>query len=72
MAAVDEVELASPDAADEADDDAEALAEDVLEVDVAGSPTLATTLNARRYDGTTQQSYLIFDPAFYPAVPSID
>jgi hypothetical protein len=31
----------------------------------------ATTLNRLRYDGVTQQSYLIFNPAFFPAVPSI-
>ena len=30
-----------------------------------------TTLNRLRYNGTTQQSYLIFNPAFYPVVPSI-
>jgi len=32
---------------------------------------LSTTLNRLRYDGVTQQSYLILNPAFYPAVPSI-
>jgi hypothetical protein len=33
---------------------------------------LSTTLNRLRYNGVTQQSYLILNPAFYPAVPSID
>jgi hypothetical protein len=32
---------------------------------------LSTTLNRLRYNGVTQQSFFILDPAFYPAVPSI-
>ncbi len=28
-------------------------------------------LNAIRYNGVTQQSYVIFNPSFYPAIPSI-
>jgi hypothetical protein len=32
---------------------------------------LATTLNRLRYNGVTQQSYLILYPPFFPAVPSI-
>ena len=31
---------------------------------------LSVTLNARRYDGTTQQSYMILNPAFFPSIPS--
>ena len=31
---------------------------------------LLTSLNRLRYDGVTQQSYLILNPLFYPAVPS--
>jgi len=30
---------------------------------------LSVTLNRLRYDGTNQQSYLIFNPTFFPAVP---
>lgn len=33
--------------------------------------SVATALNALRYDGTTQQSYQILDPNFYPAIPSL-
>ncbi len=29
------------------------------------------TLNALRYNGTTQQSYLILNPTFFPSVPSL-
>ena len=32
---------------------------------------LSTTLNRLRYNGRTQQSYLILNPPFYPTVPSI-
>lgn len=32
----------------------------------------ALTLNARRFDGETQRSYLALDPAFYPTVPVLD
>jgi hypothetical protein len=32
---------------------------------------LATTLNRVRYNGVTQQSYLVFNPTFFPAVPSV-
>jgi hypothetical protein len=32
---------------------------------------LATLLAARRYDGIAQQSYLVLNPAFYPAIPSL-
>ncbi len=32
---------------------------------------LSTTLNRLRYNGATQQSYVIFNPAFFPAVPSL-
>ncbi len=32
---------------------------------------LATTLDSLRYDGVTQQSYLILNPTFFPAIPSI-
>jgi hypothetical protein len=31
---------------------------------------LATTLNRLRYNGVTQQSYLILNPGFFPAVPA--
>ena len=31
---------------------------------------LSVTLNDRRYDGVTQQSYVILNPTFYPAIPS--
>ncbi len=31
---------------------------------------LSVTLNALRYNGTTQQSYLILNPAFFPAIPA--
>lgn len=31
----------------------------------------SVTLNARRYNGATQQSYLILNPPFYPAVPAL-
>jgi hypothetical protein len=31
---------------------------------------LTTTLNSLRFDGATQQSYSIFNPTFYPAIPS--
>jgi hypothetical protein len=31
---------------------------------------ISATLNALRYDGTTQQSYLILNPTFYPDIPS--
>jgi hypothetical protein len=31
---------------------------------------LAATLNNLRYNGVTQQSFLIFNPTFFPAVPS--
>jgi hypothetical protein len=30
---------------------------------------IAVTLNRLRYNGATQQSYLILNPAFYPAIP---
>jgi hypothetical protein len=30
------------------------------------------TLNARRYDGAAQQSFVLFDPPFYPAVPPLE
>src|SRR5262249_40053395 len=33
---------------------------------------LSVTLSRIRYDGVTQQSFLIMDPQFYPAIPSID
>ena len=33
---------------------------------------LTTTLNRLRYNGETQESYVIFNPAFYPAVPSVE
>ena len=33
---------------------------------------LSVTLNRLRYDGVTQHSYLIFNPAFFPTVPSIN
>lgn len=29
------------------------------------------TLQARRYDGHTQQSYVVFNPSFFPTVPSL-
>ncbi len=29
------------------------------------------TLNERRFDGVTQQAYVILNPAFYPAIPSL-
>jgi hypothetical protein len=29
------------------------------------------TLNALRFDGVTQQSYFLMNPAFYPAIPSL-
>ena len=32
---------------------------------------LNVTLNRLRYDGVTQQSYLILNPPFYPAVPAV-
>lgn len=32
---------------------------------------LSTTLNRLRYNGATQQSYLILDPPFFPGVPSV-
>jgi len=32
---------------------------------------LTTTLNRLRYNGVTQQSYLILNPPFFPALPSI-
>jgi hypothetical protein len=32
---------------------------------------LSVTLNQLRYNGVTQQSYLILDPGFYPEVPSV-
>ena len=32
---------------------------------------LTVTLNRLRYDGVTQQSYLILNPAFYPAIPAV-
>ncbi|MGA3235649.1 MAG: TonB-dependent receptor [Bryobacteraceae bacterium] len=32
---------------------------------------LNSTLNAELYNGVTQQSYFITDPAFFPAIPSI-
>ena len=32
---------------------------------------ITDTLNARRYDGVTQQSYLILNPDFFPTVPSL-
>ncbi len=31
---------------------------------------VGATLNALRFNGTTQQSYLILDPGFYPDIPS--
>ena len=31
---------------------------------------LTVTLNQRRYDGVTQQSYLILNPTFFPAIPA--
>ena len=31
---------------------------------------ISVTLNAQRYDGTTQQSYLILNPTFFPSIPS--
>ena len=31
---------------------------------------LSVTLNARRYNGTTQQSYMILNPGFFPSIPS--
>lgn len=33
---------------------------------------LSDTLNRLRYNGTTQQSYLILNPAFFPLAPSVD
>lgn len=30
----------------------------------------SATLQALRYNGSTQQSYVVFDPDFYPAIPS--
>jgi hypothetical protein len=30
------------------------------------------TMSAERYNGTTQQSYVVQDPNFYPAIPSLD
>jgi len=33
---------------------------------------LALTLNSLRYNGTTQQSYLIANPTFFPAIPTPD
>jgi hypothetical protein len=32
---------------------------------------LAVTLNALRFNGATQQSYTILDPAFFPTIPSL-
>jgi hypothetical protein len=32
---------------------------------------LASTLNAELYNGVTQQSYFITNPAFFPAIPSV-
>jgi hypothetical protein len=32
----------------------------------------ALTLNARRFDGETQRSYVVLDPRFYPAIPSLE
>ena len=31
---------------------------------------ISVTLNAFRYDGTTQQSYLILNPTFFPTIPT--
>jgi len=36
-----------------------------------GRIPLSTTLNRLRYNGETQQSYVIFNPMFFPAVPSL-
>jgi hypothetical protein len=33
---------------------------------------LAVTLNNQRYNGTTQQSYVIPNPTFFPSIPSAD
>ena len=33
---------------------------------------LSVTLNALRYNGTTQRSYLILNPTFFPAIPAVD
>ncbi len=33
---------------------------------------LTLTLNSLRYDGVTQQSYVITNPTFYPAIPTAD
>jgi len=33
---------------------------------------ISTTLDRRRYNGLTQQSYLILNPAFFPTVPSVE
>jgi hypothetical protein len=30
------------------------------------------TLNARRFDGVTQRSYVVMDPPFYPAIPALE
>jgi hypothetical protein len=30
------------------------------------------TLNARRYDGSTQQSFTILNPTTFPAIPGLD
>lgn len=32
----------------------------------------SVTLNALRYDGTTQRSYVISNPAFFPTIPLVD
>jgi hypothetical protein len=32
---------------------------------------ITDSLNARRYNGVTQQSYLLLDPDFFPAIPSL-
>ncbi len=31
----------------------------------------SATLETLRYDGSTQQSYIVFNPDFYPAIPSV-
>lgn len=33
---------------------------------------ISTTLNAVRYNGSTQQSYFVFNPSFFPDIPSAD
>jgi hypothetical protein len=32
----------------------------------------ALTMNARRFDGETQRSFVVLDPPFYPTIPTLD